>query len=70
MMLFRTDILLMSYRLFGRQKLEARSQELGEKKYRWEFPEANLVAAENLINTCGYPRRDEELADAAKALGV
>lgn len=36
--------------------------------YPWESPEADLEAAEKLINDCGYHRRDEELADAKKAL--
>ena len=39
-----------------------------EKKYPWESPEADLRAAEKLINDCGYHRRDEELADAKKAI--
>jgi len=39
-----------------------------EGKYPWESPEADLAAAEKLINDCGYHRRDEELADAKKAI--
>jgi len=30
--------------------------------------QADLAAAEKLINACGYHRRDEELADAKKAI--
>ena len=41
----------------------------GEKKYPWESPAADLAAAEKLINACGYHRREEELAEAKKALG-
>ena len=37
-------------------------------KYPWESPAADLAAAEKLINACGYHRRDEELADAKKAI--
>ena len=36
--------------------------------YPWESPEADLMAAEALINECGYHRRDEELADARRAI--
>jgi len=32
----------------------------------WEWIDS--AAAETLINTCGYHRRDEELADAKAAL--
>lgn len=34
----------------------------------WESPQADLEAAEKLINECGYHRRDEELADAKRAI--
>ena len=30
----------------------------------WGSPQADLAAAEKLINECGYHRRDDELADA------
>ena len=53
------DIHLHRARLFGR--LKAKGEML---KYPWESPAADLAAAENLINDCGYHRRDEELADA------
>ncbi|MEK6302140.1 MAG: hypothetical protein AABO41_15630 [Acidobacteriota bacterium] len=35
--------------------------------YPWDSPQADLEAAEKLINDCGYHRRDEELADAKAA---
>jgi hypothetical protein len=63
MKLFLADIHLYRARLFGRMKDEG-----GRMKYPWESPEADLAAAEKLINDCGYHRRDEELADAKAAL--
>lgn len=57
MRLFLTDIHLHRARLFFR-----------EKHYPWESPQADLAAAEKLINDCGYHRRDEELADAKAAI--
>jgi hypothetical protein len=57
MKLHMTDIHLHRARLFFR-----------EDKYPWESPAADLVAAEKLINACGYHRRDEELADAKKVI--
>ena len=57
MRLHMADIHLYRARLFFR-----------EKEYPWESPEADLAAAEKLINDCGYHRRDEELADAKKAI--
>jgi len=57
MRLHMADIHLYRARLFFR-----------EKTYPWESPEADLVAAEKLINDCGYHRRDEELADAKLAI--
>jgi hypothetical protein len=57
MKLYMADIHLYRARLFFR-----------EKKYPWESPPADLAAAEKLINECGYHRRDEELADAKKAI--
>jgi hypothetical protein len=60
MRLHMADIHLYRARLFFR-----------EKTYPWESPEADLDTAEKLINECGYHRRDEELADAKRAiLGV
>lgn len=57
MRLHMADIHLYRARLFFR-----------EKDYPWESPQADLAAAEKLINECGYHRRDEELADAKRAL--
>jgi len=57
MRLFQADIRLHRARLFFR-----------EPEYPWESPAADLAAAETLINTCGYHRRDEELADAKRAI--
>ncbi len=57
MKLFLADIHLHRARLFFR-----------EKSYPWESPAADLAAAEKLINACGYHRRDEELADASRAI--
>ena len=39
-----------------------------EKPYPWKSPQADLAAAEKLINDCGYHRRDQELADAKRAI--
>jgi len=41
--------------------------QMADAKYPWESPVADLAAAEKLIHTCGYHRRDEELADAKQA---
>jgi hypothetical protein len=67
MRLFLADIHLMRARLFGLRMVD---RELGieEEKYPWESPEADLAAAEKLINDCGYHRRYEELADAKQAI--
>ena len=53
MRLHMADIHLYRARLFFR-----------EEKYPWESAQADLLAAEKLINECEYHRRDEELADA------
>ncbi|MEP6672599.1 MAG: hypothetical protein ABJF10_25775 [Chthoniobacter sp.] len=37
-------------------------------KYPWESPEADLQAARELIEKCGYGRRKEELEDAEEAI--
>jgi hypothetical protein len=37
-------------------------------KYPWETPQADLRVAEELINPCGYHRRDGQLADAKKTI--
>jgi tetratricopeptide (TPR) repeat protein len=57
MNLLLADIHLHRARLFFR-----------EAQYPWESPQADLAAAEKLINECGYHRRDEELADAKRAI--
>jgi tetratricopeptide (TPR) repeat protein len=57
MKLFLADIHLHRARLFFR-----------EAEYPWESPQADLAAAEKLINDCGYHRREEELADAKAAI--
>jgi hypothetical protein len=67
MRLHIAGILLTRCRLFGSMKGEGgRRNEM--EKYPWESPQADLAAAEKLINECGYHRRDEELADAKRAL--
>jgi hypothetical protein len=76
MRLHMADIHLYRARLFGVRSGEwgVRSEEAEggvrseEGEYPWESPEADLAAAEKLINDCGYHRRDEELADAKKAI--
>ena len=57
MRLHRADIHLYRARLSFR-----------EKPYPWQSPHADLAAAEKLIDDCGYHRRDEELADAKRAV--
>lgn len=57
MRLHMVDIHLYRARLFFR-----------EKPYPWKSPQDDLAAAEKLINECGYHRRDEELADAKRAI--
>src|SRR6185503_9936975 len=57
MRLHMADIHLHRARLFFR-----------EAQYPWESQQADLAAAEKLINECGYHRRDEELADAKAAI--
>ena len=57
MRLHMADIHLYRARLFFR-----------EEKYPWESAESDLEAAEKLINECEYHRRDEELADAKRAI--
>jgi hypothetical protein len=63
MRLFLADIHLHRARPFGR--LKAKGERLN---YPWESPAADLAAAGELINKCGYHRRDEELADAKLAI--
>ncbi|MBX7206758.1 MAG: toll/interleukin-1 receptor domain-containing protein [Verrucomicrobiaceae bacterium] len=72
MRLHMADVLLTRARLFGVQRTEVRDQKSAAdgQKYPWESAEADLAEAERLIKQCGYHRRDEELADAKRALGV
>jgi hypothetical protein len=55
-----------------RNEGESRNAEVGMRnedvKYPWESPLADLAEARRLIETCGYHRRDEELADAEQAI--
>ncbi|MBS1790832.1 MAG: hypothetical protein JST85_24155 [Acidobacteria bacterium] len=66
MKLHLADIHLHRARLFG-----LRNADFGlriEEPYPWESPEHDLAEAERLIKECGYHRRDEELADAKRAI--
>jgi tetratricopeptide (TPR) repeat protein len=55
MRVYLADVLLYRARLF-----------FAEPAYPWDSPQADLEAARNLIETCGYGRRTEEL-EAAEA---
>jgi len=59
MRLFMADVHLHRARLFH-----------AVTPYPWKSARDDLAAARKLIDECGYHRRDEELADAEKALGV
>jgi tetratricopeptide (TPR) repeat protein len=63
MKLHIADIHLYRARLFGSQRFKDSGLE-----YPWDSLRADLETAEELIDTCGYHRRDEELADAKRAL--
>lgn len=63
MRLHMADIHLYRARLFGRKQAEG-----GQLPYPWESPEADLKAARELIEKCGYWRRKEELEDAEAAI--
>jgi hypothetical protein len=63
MPLFMADIHLYRARLFGSQNSGVRSQQ-----YPWESPQADLAAARQLIESCGYWRRKEELENAEKVI--
>lgn len=63
MKLHMADIHLYRARLFGKFRTLD-----GSLDYPWKSPRADLEAAEKLINTCGYHRRDKELDDAKQAL--
>ena len=76
---FMADILLYRVRLFGNRKAATgmehspraeagRTNRKDDAAYPWESPEADLEAAGRLIHECGYHRRDEELADAKRAI--
>ncbi|MBI2928824.1 MAG: tetratricopeptide repeat protein [Verrucomicrobia bacterium] len=67
MKLHLADIHLHRARLFGVQSAECGVRNEAAK-YPWESPAADLAAAEKLINACGYHRRDQELADAKRAI--
>ena len=58
MKLHMADIHLHRARLFFR-----------EAEYPWGSPAADLAAARELIEKCGYGRRKEELEDAERAIG-
>jgi hypothetical protein len=77
MRLFMADIHLHRARLFGlriadrgvwNEDAEGGMPSKAAEPYPWESPQTDLEAAEKLINDCGYHRRDEELADAKKAI--
>ena len=77
MRLFMADIHLHRARLFGvriadravrNEEAEGGVPNEPAEPYPWESPEADLAAAEKLINDCGYHRRDEELTDAKRAI--
>ena len=67
MKLFLADTYLYRARLFGTRNAECGARNEAAA-YPWGSPQADLAAAEKLINECGYHRRDEELADAQKAI--
>ncbi|MGH9849619.1 MAG: hypothetical protein ACREBD_07140, partial [Blastocatellia bacterium] len=67
MRLHLADIHLHRARLFGLRMVDGGLRN-EEEPYPWESAEADLAAAEKLINECGYHRRDEELADAKQAI--
>lgn len=77
MRLHMADIHLHRARLFGLriadcglrdEEAEGGVRNQAAEPYPWESPQADLAGAEKLINDCGYHRRDEELADAKRAI--
>jgi len=66
MRLHLIDTLLHRARLFGVRSAELEARDGTKPAYPWadSSPAADLALAEQLINACGYHRRDEELADA------
>jgi tetratricopeptide (TPR) repeat protein len=69
MPLFLADIHLHRARLFGMRNAECGVRN-EEPEYPWESPQADLAAARQLIERCGYGRRKEELEDAEKVIGL
>jgi hypothetical protein len=57
--------LLTRARLFGSERGSGKG-----KRYPWESPAADLAAAREMIEQCGYWRRKEELEAAEKVIGV
>ena len=69
MRLHLADIHLCRARLFGVQSVACRLK--NEKPvYPWNSPQADLRAARQLIQSCGYRRRKAELEDAERVIGV
>ena len=68
MKLFLADIHLYRARLFGGMRDEGGGMRDKAEPYPWVSPQHDLAEAERLINECGYHRRDEELADAKRAI--
>jgi hypothetical protein len=66
MPLFQADIHLYRARLFGTRNAERGVRNEGPA-YPWDSPQADLAAARQLIESCGYWRRKEELEDAEQA---
>lgn len=66
MRLHLVDTLLHRARIFGNRNPAYRFP--GEYPWKERSPEADLVEAAALIEACGYHRRDEELADARRAI--
>jgi hypothetical protein len=69
MKLFLADIHLHRARLFGTRNAEFGVRNEGPA-YPWGSPQADLAAARQLIERCGYWRRKEELGDVEKVVGV
>ncbi|MBI5385631.1 MAG: DUF4062 domain-containing protein [Verrucomicrobia bacterium] len=70
MKLFLADIHLYRARLFGMRNSECGVRNEQPMPYPWTSPQADLAAARQLIESCGYGRRKEELGDAEKVIGV
>ena len=61
MRLFLVDIHIYRARLFG-------APNDGARTYPWGSPQEDLAKARELIESCGYWRRKEELEDAEKVI--